>query len=230
MRRILGLDLQLLCWVLQFCHVFAFLGHNHGLQRRIALYARLPSNIPPPPPPPPPPKPVVDEGLFDTIFKEITAKMEALSTTDLKFELPDFGNPKLPMETIIQLQKQIGSLESNVVSEIERTALEFQASLIESFPRAEPILTKAQLMVAPIVSDSLTQLLVSALLTYLIVSKLLSFAVPSPPNQPYPLGRYDPVAARAYFDQRPWLVVTRGLEVLVKSLSFGISLAQDKIQ
>ncbi|OEU11754.1 ABC1-domain-containing protein, partial [Fragilariopsis cylindrus CCMP1102] len=49
-----------------------------------------------------------------------------------------------------------------------------------------------------------------------------------PPGRPYPKGKYDPIAARIYFDSRPLQVLSRSVTITVKSLSFAMKLAQDK--
>jgi hypothetical protein len=71
---------------------------------------------------------------------------------------------------------------------------------------------------------------VSAMVTYSIVSTILSLGNGPPPSRPYPLGRYDPVSARNYFDQRPLQSLQRGLEIASLSAGFALKLLQDKIQ
>jgi hypothetical protein len=71
--------------------------------------------------------------------------------------------------------------------------------------------------------------LVSSVVTYTVVSSILSVGMAPPPSNPYPLKRYDPAAARAYFDARFPLVVKRGLEIATASLGFGLSVLKDYV-
>ena len=69
----------------------------------------------------------------------------------------------------------------------------------------------------------------SAVVSYVVISNILTWGRPPPPSQPYPLQKYDPIAAQVYFDARPLLVVQRSLTIAIKSLGFALSLLQDKV-
>ncbi|KAG7373548.1 ABC1 family protein [Nitzschia inconspicua] len=71
--------------------------------------------------------------------------------------------------------------------------------------------------------------LLSAAISFWAITNILTFGQPPPPSKPYPLSTYDPLAAQAYFDQRPLLVLQRTLFIATKSLAFGLSLLQDKL-
>jgi hypothetical protein len=73
-------------------------------------------------------------------------------------------------------------------------------------------------------------LVLSALVTYTIISSILSWGQSPPSSKPYPLDRYDPISARAYFDRRIPQVLARSLYVTFQSLQFGFSLLYDKIK
>lgn len=73
-------------------------------------------------------------------------------------------------------------------------------------------------------------LLISSVFTYTIVSSFLSLAKAPAPSNPYPLKRYDAVAARAYFDRQFPMVLRRGLEIATASLGFGLKLLKDSIK
>jgi hypothetical protein len=62
-----------------------------------------------------------------------------------------------------------------------------------------------------------------------VISNILTWGQPPPPSQPYPLQKYDPIAAQVYFDARLLLVIQRSLTIAVRSLGFALSLLQDKI-
>lgn len=71
---------------------------------------------------------------------------------------------------------------------------------------------------------------ITTIVTYFVVSSVLTWGEAPPPSKPYPLQRYDPVAAQAYFDSRPAEAVARALQIAIKSLGFGLSFLQDQIR
>lgn len=71
---------------------------------------------------------------------------------------------------------------------------------------------------------------ITTILTYMVVTSILTWGEAPPPSKPYPLQRYDPVAAQAYFDGRTSEFVGRALAIAVKSLGFGLSILQDQIR
>uniref|UniRef100_A0A7S4JPK1 ABC1 atypical kinase-like domain-containing protein n=1 Tax=Odontella aurita TaxID=265563 RepID=A0A7S4JPK1_9STRA len=70
-------------------------------------------------------------------------------------------------------------------------------------------------------------LVASAAFTYAVVSSALSLGSLPPLSRPYPNSRYDPDAARAYFDTRTGEVLGRAVEVASLSAGFGLGLAKD---
>ena len=103
-------------------------------------------------------------------------------------------------------------------------------------PAVGPILTAIQakaMALSPIIGSEIASLppsvgiLASAAITYGIVSTTLSIGEGPPPSSPYPLGRYDPSGARAYFDKRPADVIARGVEIGALSAQFGLALLSD---
>ena len=86
---------------------------------------------------------------------------------------------------------------------------------------------------SPIIGEELASLppsvgiLASAGITYGIISTTLSIGEGPPPSSPYPLGRYDPSSARAYFDKRPLEVISRAVEIASLSTKFGLGLLKD---
>jgi hypothetical protein len=71
-------------------------------------------------------------------------------------------------------------------------------------------------------------ILVSAIISYVVINSVMTWSDSPPPGRPYPKGKYDPIAARIYFDSRPFQVLSRSVTITVKSLSFAMKLAQDK--
>lgn len=105
-------------------------------------------------------------------------------------------------------------------------------------PSIGPVLTSIQhkaMLLSPIIGEELASLppsvgiLASAGITYGIISTVLSIGEGPPPSSPYPLGRYDPSSARAYFDQRPMDVIARGVQIASLSAKFGSGLLKDKM-
>ena len=181
--------------------------------------------LPPPPPPPPPVEtlPEPTSNPFEALMKlpslpslEDLPSLQSLSTEDAKNLLRSLRELNLP--------------ELSLSSMVEDLAYDAMGQLVEKAPQLEPAADKFLQAFGPFVESPLVQLVSTALVTYLAASKLLSLALPPPPSQPYPLGKYDPIAARAYFDQRPVLVAARGLQILGQSLQFGLSLLKDKIE
>jgi hypothetical protein len=71
-------------------------------------------------------------------------------------------------------------------------------------------------------------IIVSAIISYVVINSVMTWGESPPPGKPYPKGKYDPIAARIYFDSRPLQVLSRSLTITFKSLSFALQLAQDK--
>lgn len=103
-------------------------------------------------------------------------------------------------------------------------------------PTIGPILNEIQTnfqKLSPIIGEELASLppsvgiLASAGITYGIISTTLSIGEGPPPSSPYPLGRYDPSSARAYFDKRPLEVISRAVEIASISTKFGLGLLKD---
>ena len=59
-------------------------------------------------------------------------------------------------------------------------------------------------------------LILSSILTYAILNAVLNLSTNNnndTPSTPYPMNRYDPIAARRYFDSRPFRVLQRAATV-----------------
>lgn len=137
---------------------------------------------------------------------------------------------RIPAETLGHIVKTSIETAKSAASDADNFLL--------SNPTVGPIIGMIQnkiLALIPIVGTELAELppsvglLASAGITYAIVSTALSMGEGPPPSSPYPLGRYDPSAARAYFDERPLEVAARAVQIGVKSTSFGLALLTDKM-
>ena len=136
----------------------------------------------------------------------------------------------VPMETL-----------QNIVSTSIDAAKTYATNIDEgllSDPSIGPILTTLQnkaMLLSPIIGSELASLpptvgiLASAGITYGIIATVLSIGEGPPPSSPYPLGRYDPSSARAFFDKRPLDVISRGVEIASISTKFGLTVLKDKL-
>eukprot|EP00535_Pseudo-nitzschia_heimii_P009444 CAMPEP_0197183516 /NCGR_PEP_ID=MMETSP1423-20130617/7860_1 /TAXON_ID=476441 /ORGANISM="Pseudo-nitzschia heimii, Strain UNC1101" /LENGTH=945 /DNA_ID=CAMNT_0042634101 /DNA_START=211 /DNA_END=3048 /DNA_ORIENTATION=- len=70
----------------------------------------------------------------------------------------------------------------------------------------------------------------TAVISYVVISSILTWGDSPPPGRPYPKGKYDAVGARIFFARRPLQVLARSITIASKSLTFGLSLAGDKLR
>ena len=167
-------------------------------------------------------------NLVNGLFSDLSARLEAGAVTlpSLPDKLPDLPS----VQGLQDLRQQFIDLDESVIATVNQWANQLQDSVTTDYPQLAPYLNGLQALLAPTLQSPSLTLVVSALLTYTIVSSLLNWDRSPPPSQPYPSGRYDPIAARAYFDTKWPVVVARGLEILVQSLQFGLTLLQDKLR
>jgi hypothetical protein len=139
---------------------------------------------------------------------------------DIKFDLPSMTLPD--SINIPQVELPPISLDSLPPSfkELESAIEPFWTQLQQTIPA----LSNIDAPPAPAL------LLLSSLLTYSLISTLLTYNTTPPPSSPYPMGKYDAISARRYFDSRPLEVLKRGLEVTLLSGAFLIALASDWIR
>lgn len=200
---------------------------------------------------PPPPPPGKGEDIFDSLLRKITS--DGSIGTDVSTDGGNFVDgllrdlssrlgkgvslPPLPDRLpevsfnggLQDLRQQFQELDQSVISAVDEMAKRVQDGVMTDYPNLAPYLDRLKTLLAPALQSPSLTLLVSALLTYTVVSSILSWDRGPPPSQPYPAGKYDPIAARAYFDNKWHSVVGRGLEILVQSLRFGLRLVQDKL-
>ena len=232
----------------------AFVPSNLQLTRRdSSLSARyVPPTPAPPPIPPPPPEKHAD--VFDNLLQKLSLSdstagvstnggdmgsylngllSDLSSRLDKGLSLPSFPDkfPEIPsFDGLNDLKEQFLALDRSVIAAVDQMAKQIQDGIITDYPKLSPYMDSLKNLLAPALQSPSLTILVSALLTYTVVSSVLSWDRGPPPSQPYPAGKYDPIAARAYFDNKLHLVVGRGLEILVQSLQFGLRLLQDKIR
>lgn len=158
------------------------------------------------------------------------------------------------LSIIDNIDNGLGSLTTSLVNDIPADTLKhIVTSAIEtaksvtlniddallSTPTLGPILSAIQnqaVALSPIIGKELGELppsvgiLASSIITYTIMSTAFSIGQEPPESSPYPLGRYDPNAARRYFDRRIGEVVGRGLEIAVQSSKFGFGILSDYLR
>jgi hypothetical protein len=166
--------------------------------------------------------PKLDTNLDLSAFKEQIQAMGA--NLEHLVELPK-------LEQLGPLKEQIQSLDADILAKLDQVARSLEAGLLTDYPTIQPLYEKVTAWTAPLLaSHPSLSIALSTVVSYLLVSQMLSFGQAPPPLAPYPMGKYDPITARAYFDQRPLQVLTRGLEIAVLSLQFGVQLLKDKIE
>ena len=143
-------------------------------------------------------------------------------------------------EAVRVFQTALTEVDDKVLAAVSEIAQELQKAILaylEQHPDYQPVYDTVLAQVSRLSSalpvDNVpppVSSLLTAVLTYTTISSLFAIGEAPPPSQPYPLKRYDPDAARAYFDERLLLVLQRGFQVSTTSLNFGLSLLQDKIK
>jgi len=206
----------------------------------MTLQARYTPPAPPLPPTPPPRPDVIDSNFLEQTLKDLTHSLDSLKGELSSMQLPSWDTLELPkLETLAPslkdqldvIQGQLATLDAGILARLDGIAHKLEAGLLADYPSIQPLYEKIVSAAAPmVVSHPSAVLVATASISYLLVSQILSIGKAPPPTRPYPLGRYDPVTARAYFDQRPLQVAARSLQILVSSLQFGLSLLRDQLK
>lgn len=121
------------------------------------------------------------------------------------------------------LQAEFSTIASKLSQEIDQW-------LLVQNPTVESLYRQILSQISSLTFDSPEALAISAFVTYTVVSSALTWGQPPPPSKPYPLQRYDPIAAQVFFDGKPLQALARGLEISLKSLGFAVSLLKDKVE
>lgn len=142
------------------------------------------------------------------------------------------------LQSVLAQIKALLSEEQGIQGQITTFASQISQSvdswLLEQNPEVEQVYKSLlnQLSESALFAENSTPLTVAitGFVTYSIVSTVLSFGEEPRPSKPYPLQRYDPIAAQAYFDGKIAEAVTRALDISLISLSFGLSLLKDYVR
>lgn len=140
--------------------------------------------------------------------------------------LPNLSSLK---DQVADLKIQLDTLDANMLKQVQSVAQNLNQGILADNPDLKPLVQQITVLLQPLLQSTTLVLAGSAVITYVLVSSVLNVGRVPPPQQPYPLNKYDPVSARLYFDQRLPMVVARGLEIFVQSLQFGLSLLRDKL-
>ena len=184
-------------------------------------------------------------ALLDDVTTSIKGVLDgAAQPLKLAADGLDGFNQQLFGEFQTALQSTLGEVQTLLVGEEQLQAeVLFYATklsdtidqwLLEQNPAAQQIyqqvLSQVQSVASTVGGDVPLTLALSAVVTYFAVTSILTWGQAPPPSQPYPLKRYDPLAAKLYFDNRSIEALSRGLQISLKSLGFGIGLLKDKIE
>ena len=116
-----------------------------------------------------------------------------------------------------------------MLQKLQTVATDLNHGILADNPDWQPVVQQISKLLQPLFQSPTLTLAGSAVLTYVVVSSILNAGQGPPPTQPYPENKYDPTAARAYFDQRMPQVIARGLEIFVQSVQFGVSILRDSL-
>lgn len=158
----------------------------------------------------------MEEAITQTTNGAVSWATELWSQVTNMMNGIDLANTGLAIDT---LKATLEEVVMKVQSFSDWTEPESVKLLVQSVvDTLQPVLS--------IVPDPVAVVL-SAGLTYTAISSLLSWNAPPAPGSPYPMKRYDPIAARAYFDTRPNVVIARGLRVALLSTKFALGILTD---
>ncbi len=121
-------------------------------------------------------------------------------------------------------------LQNSLMKYLTTFTHEIDQWLLIQNPEVEALFHQTLNMLSAVTFNTPAVIGIATILTFFIVSSVLTWGEAPPPSRPYPLQRYDPVAAQAYFDGRTTEFFRRALEITVKSLGFGLSILQDQIR
>jgi hypothetical protein len=217
----------------------------------LAVRGQLP--IPPPPPPSGNEGSLLDSPsrLLERLVEDVSSALDRIDLEGLRSKASgivgaaDWGSGGASA-WIGGLEKQLEALDSRVLAQLSDAAASLSGSAPgvlggEPFPSsAKPLADQLRTAVLePVLAGALPQwiqlhptlsLVASSLMSYVVVSSLLHWDEGPAPSAPYPNGRYDPLAARAYFDSRLPLAIARALEIFVRSASFGARVLKDYLE
>jgi hypothetical protein len=169
-------------------------------------------------------------------FDSLLSQVQSLATEkqSMPTEITHLSETYQEMfDSLLSRVQSLATEEQSVLTEITKVATKLSQELdqwLQQYPGAEKIYQLVLTQLDGLNLSTPVALLVSSVVSYLAVSTILTWGEAPPSSQPYPLQRYDPVAARAFFDSKLPQVIRRALEIATNSLGFGISLLKDKLE
>ena len=214
----------------------------------VSLYALKGQQLLPPPPPPSttiPGNPLNDADFLEHTLQNARNSLASLHLPNLA-SLREQGSVNVESlreslsslsfldvsalkEQVVAIQYQWDALDADLVNKFQNVAENPNLDMLTANPGVKPIVEQISILLQPLFHSPTLAMAGSAVITFVLVNSILGNGRGPPPTQPYPLNKYDPTAARLYFDQRLPMVVARGLEIFVQSLTFGLSLLRDKL-
>ena len=175
------------------------------------------------------------DSLIDVLSDVKTSLDGVIGGLDALNSLID-SNYENSLKSVLGELKDIFNQEQELQAEFSKYATklsnEIDQWLLTQNPMVESLYKQvlSQITSLTINLDSPEALAISAFVTYTVVSSAITWGQAPPPSKPYPLQRYDPIAAQVFFDGKPVQAIARGLEISLKSLTFAVSLLKDKVQ
>mmetsp|Transcript_12081 Transcript_12081/g.34611 ORF Transcript_12081/g.34611 Transcript_12081/m.34611 type:complete len:975 (-) Transcript_12081:203-3127(-) len=164
------------------------------------------------------------KSAADSILQQGSDKVEALVQKMNVIVASLASNSNSGETTSVDLQAVTASLKETAESlGVSNDAVSKLLGLLENSAGAATT-ALAQLSGA---LDTPETIAATAVISFFVVNVILTWGESPPPGKPYPIGKYDPIGARIYFDRRPLQVAARALTIASKSLTFALSLAQD---
>jgi hypothetical protein len=175
---------------------------------------------------------------MDDILNQVTQQFD--NVADLLASLVRSLNDKVLLK----------SLDASILTQLDQVGQSLESTILQNVPQVEPLYQQLLSVLASsnvsisAVSPSIVIALVATVLALVTFSSILtsssfggsaisssaSLSLP-PPSQPYPLFKYDAVAASAYFDDKFFTsVLQRALEIGIKSTMFAANILQDKLE
>ena len=175
----------------------------------------------------------ISNGLKDA-FVEVDNGLKSLVSNLDSVNSAINGKTKELLQTLLSsiqtLLDQEQVLQHEFMKYVTSISQQMDQWLLHQNPEIEALFQATLAQLSGITFNTPVAIGISTLLTYLIVSSVLTWSEAPPPSKPYPLQRYDPVAAQAYFDGRTTEFVGRALTIFAKSLRFGLAVLQDYIR
>jgi hypothetical protein len=166
-------------------------------------------------------------GTLDSGLKGVVGGLDGVNALiNEKYQ----GSLKALLSQVQTLLSGETELQAEFTKYATKLSLEIDQWLLAQNPGAEALYKQVLDQLSALSLDTPQALAISTVLTYVVVSSVLDWGKPPPSSKPYPLERYDPVAAQVYFDGKPVKAVARALEIGIKSLGFALSVLKDKIE